>query len=67
MSMEVETFAKLSPLDFQCGHVNYVRWECIDIAEAKLLREEKPEVYNALADGQGVVYLGDHLAQFGIT
>lgn len=44
------------PLDFQCGHVNYARWGSVNVAEARLLREEKPEIYNALVDSQGAVY-----------
>ena len=27
-ALEMETFAEIIPLDFQCGHVNYARWAC---------------------------------------
>ena len=27
-ALEMETFAEMIPLDFQCGHVNYARWAC---------------------------------------
>ena len=27
-ALEMETFAEMIPLDFQCGHVNYARWPC---------------------------------------
>ena len=54
--IELETFAEMTPLDFQCGHTNYARWGCMNIAEARHLEEDLPEVYNALSHGQGAVY-----------
>ena len=55
-ALEMETFAEMIPLDFQCGHVNYARWGCVNVAEGKLLQEEKPEIYQSLTDSQGAVY-----------
>ena len=52
----METFAEIIPLDFRCGHVNYARWGCVNVAEGKLLQEEKPEIYQSLIDSQGAVY-----------
>ncbi|CAM2106614.1 unnamed protein product [Caretta caretta] len=53
-SVELETVAKTIPLDFQCGHVNYDRWGCENIAEARFL-EEKPVIYHALVDSEEAV------------
>ena len=55
-ALEMETFVEMIPLDFQCGHVNYARWGCVNVAEGKLLQEEKQEIYQSLIDSQGAVY-----------
>ena len=38
------------------GHVNYTRWGCVNVAEEKLLQQEKPEIDQSLIDSQRVVY-----------
>ncbi len=54
--MELETFAEMLPLGFVCGHINYARWGTVNVAEQRLLQEDKLEIYQALASGHGFVY-----------
>ena len=53
--LELETFAEMLPLDFMCGHTNYARWGTVNVAEQRLLQQEKPEIYEALSNGHGTV------------
>ncbi len=44
------------PLDFMTGHINYARWGSVAVAEANLLREEHPDIHEALSSGHGSVH-----------
>ncbi len=54
--MELETFSQMLPYDFMCGHLNYAKWGTVNVAEGYLLQEKKPEVYQALSNGNWSVH-----------
>ena len=53
---ELEAFAEMIPLDFACGHQNYARWSIIAVSEGQLLKDNHPEIHDALSNGHGSVH-----------
>ena len=44
------------PVDFVCGHQNYACWGTVAVTEGSLLKEDRTDVYQALASGHGSVH-----------
>ena len=55
-AVELECFAKMLTLDFECGHINYACWGSVNIAEAQRLAQETTEVYHGLKNSPNAVY-----------
>ena len=68
--LQFETTGEMISIDFQCGHLNYAKWGTINFLEGILLKEEYPEIYEAVSGNESAVLcitLRSHSVVYGKT